>query len=170
MRNPGAKPIIPAAIVVVIGAAIAWFVFSTPPRHGSRSPDGTVTFLGYTNDASCARLARFGVTNLSAFAVARAPKYVICARASGGVWTPQSGFLFPEFPSKKKLGAGGSEAIAIPPPPNQSPWRVSFYLSNDAGHAWVVKRPINAALVRLGLPPWYGVGTMQVDSGPIEDR
>jgi hypothetical protein len=170
MRNPGAKLIIFAAIVVVIGAAIAWFVFSTPPRHGSRSPDGTVTFLGYTNDASGARLARFGVTNLSAFAVARAPKYLICARASGGIWTPHSAFLFPEFPRKNKLGAGRSEVIAIPPPPNQSPWRVSFYLSNDAGPAWVVKRPINAALVRLGLPPWYGVRTMQVDSGPIEDR
>ena len=90
MRNLGAKVIIPAAIVVVIGAAIAWFVFSTPPRHGSRSPDGTVTFLGYTNDAAGARLARFEVISLSAFAGARAPKYVICARASGGGWTPHS--------------------------------------------------------------------------------
>jgi hypothetical protein len=170
MRNPGTKLILFLAAVVILGLAMASFVFSSPARHHSGSLAGSVRFLGYTNDASGARLARFGVTNSSAFAVARAPKCLICAPASGGVWTPHSAIVLPAFPRNKELGAGRSEVIAIPPPPNQSPWRVSFYLSNDAGPGWVVKRPINVFLVRLGLRAWYGVETHQVDSGPIEDR
>lgn len=170
MRSPGAKLIIFAAILVLISAPIAWFVFSLPQQQRSAALSGSATFLGYTNDTSGARLARFAVTNLSAFTVARAPTCLICAPVSGGVWMPLSGILLPPFPRAKELAAGRSEVIAIPPPTNHSPWRISFSISNDAGPAWVGKRLINAILVRLGLPARYGVASLQVDSGPVKDR
>lgn len=168
MRKPGTKLAVFAAVVVIFGAATGWFAFSSSPQPPSGHLDGSVTFLAYTNDASGARLARFAVTNTSAFAVARLPQCLICTAASGGPWAPHSGVLLPGFPRNKVLGAGRSELIAVSPPTNQSPWRVSLYLSNETGLAWIVKRPLNAILLRLGLPAPYGVATHQIDSSAID--
>ncbi len=168
MHKPGTKLVVFAAIVIIIGAAIGWFAYSSPRQRPSACPEGSVTFLGYTNDASGARLAQFAVTNTSAFAVARSPKCLICTAPSAGAWVPHSGALLPGFPRNKVLGTGRSELIAISPPADQSPWRLSLYLSNEAGLAWIVKRPLNAVLLRLGFPAWFGVATHQIDSGAIE--
>jgi hypothetical protein len=144
--------------VLSIGAAlisllIACVAFSAPPEPppSKGNPFGSVAFLGYTNDASGTRLARFAVTNLNASAVTRSHKCLIWAAQSGTLftpqWRPQSAFLFPE---SRVLGAGASEIVTVPPPTNPSPWRISLYLErvyNDGS-----------------------TNTMQIDSGRIESQ
>ena len=167
-----------ATAYLLVGGAGAILLGSLALTEGSASRatggatrlSGSVTFLGYTNDASGARLARFAVTNLSAFAASRSPKCLICVPGSEVAWTPQSLIPLPDFPKSKELSAGESEVITVPPPGNQSPWRISLYISNDAGRAWIAKRAINAALVKRGHRAWYGVATLQIDSGAVEDR
>ena len=78
--------------------------------------------------------------------------------------------LFPGFPRSKELRASATEMVALPPPVTQAPWRISIYVSNDVGPAWPIKRLLNAALPRLGLPAPYGVATCQIDSGRIEGQ
>ena len=170
MRKPGTTFIGLAVIVVIIGALAAWVLFQSPRQRSPNRPDASVTFLGYTNDAPGRRLARFAVTNLSALAVARSPKCLIWIAPSAGGWAPQSVVLFPGFPRSRVLGAGTSEIVTIAPPTNQSPWRISLYVSDDVGPAWIIKRLVNAALLRVGLPARYGIGTWQVDSGRIENQ
>jgi hypothetical protein len=156
--------------VVIFGALVTWVGFQPPRQPPATSLDGSVTFLGYTNDGSGTRLTKFAVTNLSPFAVARSPKCLICIAGPGAGWVPHSAFLLPEFPRSKVLGAGKWEIVTVPPPTNQSPWRISLYLSNDARLAWRIKRLVNAVSHAVGLPGPFGVGTRQIDSGRIESQ
>ncbi len=172
MRKPWIFLVCLTVAVVIFGALVTWIAFQPPRQPPATSPDGSVTFLGYTNDGSGTRLAKFTVTNLSPFTVARLPKCLICIAAPtpGAGWMPHSAILLPEFPRSKVLGAGKWEIVTVPPPTNQSPWRISLYLSNDARLAWTIKRLVNAALHAVGLPGRYGVATRQIDSGRIESQ
>ena len=138
MRKPWTCLVCLTVAVVIFGALVTWIAFQPPRQPPATSPDGSVTFLGYTNDGSGTRLAKFTVTNLSPFTVARSPKCLICIAAPGAGWMPHSAILLPEFPRSKVLGAGKWEIITVPPPTNQSPWRISLYLSNDARLAWTI--------------------------------
>ena len=170
MRRRTIRVICLAFFLLVFGAGLTWVVlraFLAPTTRASSIPIASVNFLGYTNDASGARLATFAVTNLGDIAVARSPKCLICVAAPGGRWVPHSGFLLAKG---RVLGVGASETIAIKPPTTQSPWRVSLYISNEVGLAWTGKRLINAVLRLLGRPCPYGAATRQVDSERIESR
>jgi hypothetical protein len=133
MRKPATRTVCFAAVLLLLAGGLAG-VGLRQPRHSpsrlSGNPFASVTFLGYTNDASGTRLATFAVTNLSDFAVARSPKCLICFATPGRGWAPHSAAL---LPGGRRLGAGASEIVAIKPPTTQSPWRVSLYVSNDVG-------------------------------------
>jgi hypothetical protein len=141
-----------SAPVLSIGGALAMLMLaciaSPAPTEGAPgNPYGSVTFLGYTNNASGTRLARFAVTNLNAYAVTRSDKCLICVATPGAGWTPQSAFL---FPGSGALGAGASEIVTVPPPTNRSPWRISLYFDHAYNDG--------------------GTNTCQIDSGRIESK
>jgi hypothetical protein len=171
MRKPSAPLISSAIMLVVIGGLVIWVVAS-PGRRGlsDEIPRGSVTFLGYTNDASGARLAEFKVTNQSEVAVAREPHCVVLFKPSGSVWTPQWAVPISMPPRRIVLAAGMSETLILRPPTNQLPWRISVYFSNQVGPTWPIKRLVNAALPQVGLPAPYGVATFGADSEPIEGQ
>jgi hypothetical protein len=129
----------------------------------SLQPRASVTFLGFTNDASGTRLANFAITNLSQIAVVREPKYLIWVPTLFRGWTPSSGSL---MASGRVLQPGASEIVTIKPPAAQTAWRVSFYVCNDVG----IKRLVNATWRFLGRPSKFPIGTFQADSGRIETQ
>ena len=170
VRRSATRVICLALAILLFGAGVTWVVLraSLPPTtRAASSPNASVNFLGYTNDASGARLARFAVTNLSDIAVARSPKCLVCVAAPVGGWMPHSGVL---LAAGSVLGVGASEIITIKPPTTLSPWRVSLYVSDEVGLAWAGKRFINAALHLIGRPGRYGAATRQVDSEGIGSR
>ena len=170
MRKPGTKVIRLAVVLVIFGAFVAWVAFQPPRQRRAGTPDASVTFLGYTNDASGTRLAMFAVTNLSAFAVARSPKCLMWIAPPGGGWLPHSGVLLPGFPRSRVLRASVSETVTLPPPTTQSPWRISIYVSDEIEPGSTLRRLADAALQRIGLRQRYGATTRQVDSDRIESQ
>jgi hypothetical protein len=114
-----------AGLFVVIVGMIVWRAL----RSGG--PPASVTFLGYTNDASGTRLASFAVTNLRSFVVRRQAGYWIEVRAPVG----QTNFLSRWFSSGQDLDPRASEVITVPVPTNQAPWRVLLPIRTDL--SWV---------------------------------
>ena len=88
-----------------------------------------MTLLGYTNDATGNRLAKFAVTNLSRSAVIREAGYWIQSPGAN----PQNGSntswnLFK--PGKTRLLPGDAETLWIAPPPtNLALWRILLTVS-----------------------------------------
>ena len=176
-----------AVIAVMIGGLVTWVALQPAPSRANAS----VTFLGYTNETSGARLARFAVTNLSAFAVVRTATYVIEMPSAKG-WMPRSaGFLPwnrvlavgasetitlppPANDSPWKIGVGGPGApekiISLPPPANNSPWKLLIYVNPDAGAARGIKRVVASALVRVGVPVKYRTMTCQFSSDEVGNQ
>ncbi len=136
---------------------------SAPAPPVSLQPHASVTFLGYTNDASGIRLASFAVTNQSQIAVVREAKYLICGEMPLRGWAPMSGGLLPRG---RVLKVGSSEIVSIKPPVTQTAWRVTFYIRNDFG----MKRLIRATQRFLGRPSKYPSITYGADSPRIESQ
>jgi hypothetical protein len=170
MRKPGTTLLSSALMLAVIGALVTWVGTSSHADRSSEAPYGSVVFLGYTNGNSGSQLATFAITNASDVAVARAPHCLIWFERAGGGWSSQWIVPLSGSSQRRVLGAGMSEIVTLPPPPNLSPWRISIWLSNDVGPTYPIKRLVNAAWALVGKPEQYGWATRQIDSGRIDNR
>lgn len=153
--------VVPALILAMVGVLLTWKLLQPAPGP----PNVSVTLLGYTNDSTGARLARFAVSNRSVSAVRTAQCQIQIPAATG--WTSQpDGF----FSGRRVLGAGASETLAVPWPTNQSSWRISMLAYTDAGHIAVSKWEMAAALLRGVLRPTEGVMRYEIDSDRIDGQ
>lgn len=165
-RKPAAR-IISLGVLVIVAALAVWIASQSKSRGRSRLLRASATFAGYTNDASGARLAVFVITNLSDLSVARMPYCVVSAATPIGEWNTHSAVALPG-PARKCLHPGESETLVLVPPTARSAWKVSFYLTDEVGPGWTLKRWANAALQSVRLTPRFGAVTYQVDSRRIE--
>ncbi|MCI0539087.1 MAG: hypothetical protein L0Z50_28095 [Verrucomicrobiales bacterium] len=104
---------------------MVWVAFQREPRE----PQASVTFLGYTNDATGTRLATFVHSNLNSFVVRRRAHYWIELPTSAGGTNQASCW----FSSGNDLKARAFEIVAVPGPTNQPSWRVSLSVTPDVG-------------------------------------
>ena len=122
-------------LAFTIVAFLAWVAFQPPPGR----PNVSIKPLGYTNGTSGIRLAMIAVTNLSdSKIVVYLPRILIALP------TDPRGIAYYDSQNRtqwhSELGAGKSGSFTIPPPTNQSLWKLSFYVYNDFGVAQVLKR------------------------------
>ena len=107
-----------AGLFLVAAGAVALWLWSRPAPVLRAS----VTFAGYTNSATGARVATFSVTNLSTMSVRRWDFCEIEDRETGTAIEFHIGpdtFLAPQ----------SVEIMVLPVPTNQAPWRVTFHFS-----------------------------------------
>jgi hypothetical protein len=146
MRKAAVRITIAALILgVLVGVILIHMVYQPPPGR----PDFSVSFLGYTNDVSGVRLARFVITNHNSSAVIRQLSGVFTqAPTEPSAW-PLSGVA--------ELGSGASETFTVRPPTNQYPWQVSVIVYPDARMARAIKETLAEALRAVRLKPQYRV-------------
>ena len=122
------KGIFFALAVVLITAFLGWWALSQRPEA---PPNVTVTLLGYTNDATGARLAAFAVSNLSPSAVWLQSHYRV-QTPTATRWTNLANGWLPG--GSRLLNTGTSQTIAVPLlGTTNRPWRVSLSVSPDVG-------------------------------------
>ena len=153
-RHGNTMPFILASAVVVIGAGftfIAWVAIQPPPGR----PNVSITFLGYTNDPTGARLARIAITNLDNSAVyAYRPLVEIPATASptGLAYYPPAGDTHWHL----IVGGKASGTLTVPTPTNQPRWKLTFLAYPDFGTARIaVERVVSLSCLSVGLVPRY---------------
>lgn len=111
----GKRIIFALALLALAAAVILW------PATRPRPPlNVSVSFAGYTNDITGARLATFRVSNNSRVIIRR-----------WGVFHPESKqqprlLRTLNCGPAASLAPGQSEVIAVPTPTNQQPWRAVF--------------------------------------------
>ncbi len=116
------------------------------PRH---QPKVSVSFLGYTNDATGSRLATFVVNNsedssilvLAPWVSIQTPTNVVGHGAGGGTLI---------------VKAHASSTLIIPSAPTQAPWKIHLRVTPDFGLWGEMKSFVVYKLLRLGLNPKYG--------------
>ncbi len=153
----GAKTIsrILTLIVVVIVALFtlgAWVAFQPAPGR----PNVSIAFLGYTNDATGARLAKIAVTNLNATTIfVYQPRIEI--QAPTDTWGSENYSSGVNSSWNSTLAGGASGSFTIPPPTNQSPWRLSFYVYPDRGRGVknTIKSVVSISCLSVGLWPMF---------------
>jgi len=123
------KTTITLLVFLVVCVGLAWVAFQPAPGR----PNVSISLLGYTNEPSGARLAVIAVSNLNAITV-----YVY----HGCIRLQSSAESSDWIQWHSTLGGGASDIFTVPPPTNQSPWRLSFYVYNDIGFGQVLKRTI----------------------------
>jgi hypothetical protein len=152
-RSP--KTIILTLIVIVIGVLFtlgAWVAFLPQPGR----PNISITFLGYTNDATGTRLAKIAVTNLNASTIfIYQPHIEIQALTDARGYEDYFSGVNCSWDSTLDSGASGS--FTIPPPTNQSPWRLSFYVYPDRGRGVknTIKNVVSISCLSVGLWPLF---------------
>ena len=138
---------------------VAWGL-SQPPLE---RPNVSVKLLGYTNDVSGNRLAMITVTNLSdstIFVYMPIIEIPDPTERWGYAWADgQTHGSLTSWHSMLNRDASGN--LTIPPPTNQSPWRISFFVYNDVGMRQVAKRLITGEARRHP----YGIKSDWFDSG-----
>ena len=111
------------------------------PRRGP--PDVAINLLGYTNDSSGTKMARIGVTNLSAFKILVYLPIVQIESPSDrlGFTNYFAGGTNQWRRFHTMLGEGESGSFMIPPPsvPPPSSWRLSFFAYCDYGFVERIK-------------------------------
>lgn len=154
-RSTDTMPKILPLIVLVIFVLFtlgAWVAFL--PRPGR--PNVAITFLGYTNDTTGTRLAKIAVRNLNATTIfAYAPRIEI--------WAPRDARGYEDYfsgvncPWHSTLDPGASGSFTIPPPTNQLPWRLAFYVYPDRGRGVknTMKNVVSIACLSVGLWPMF---------------
>ena len=114
-----------------------------------KCPNISIVFLGYTKDVARTRLAQFKVTNPdSAPSLVCMPVFEIKAPASpGGYEGHFSGVRW-----SATLEGGASATFTAPPPTNQVPWRLSFYVYPDRtkGLHHIMQTAVSFACIALG--------------------
>ena len=147
-------------VLFAIGTGMLVWVALQP-----REPKASVTFLGYTNDATGTRLATLVVSNLNSFVVRRQAAYWMdLATSTGG--TNQGGGW---FSSRNDLNAGAFEIIAVPVPTNQPSWRVLLSLNPDIGIAAEAVDYVSFMFFGFQTPPFLQRRSYLVGSDWIED-
>ena len=116
------RTVIIAGLAIVIGV-MTWIAFQP------ENPPASVTFLGYTNDATGTRHATFVISNCNSFVVRRQAGYWIELPTPAGGTNLASCW----FSSSHDLNAGAFEIVAVPVPTNQPSWRVLLPIRTDLG-------------------------------------
>jgi hypothetical protein len=120
------RPLIVASLLLLAFAAAIVVLALAPPA----SPlSVTVSFTGYTNDATAGRLAMFAVTNHGDATIFRWDHYHPESQRQPGLLSTLYIGLYPGV--KVLLAPGQSEVIAVPPPTNEGVWRVGFDFGRD---------------------------------------
>ena len=145
-----ARIVIVIAILFTLGACVAFHPFPERPKV-------SITFLGYTNDAAGARLARFAITNLNNSRIfAYSPNIEIQSPTEPRDFTN----YWPGYNQwqrlHSKLDEDASINFTIIPPTNQSPWRLRFLVYPDVGvtHG-IIKGVVGFSCMSVGLLPRY---------------
>ncbi|HEV2434454.1 MAG TPA: hypothetical protein VG077_00490 [Verrucomicrobiae bacterium] len=148
-------------VIVVLFTLGAWVAFLPPPGR----PNISITFLGYTNDATGARLARFAITNLNHSTIfAYNPNIEIQSPTEQGDVTN----YWPGYNQWQQLHStldeGASINFTIIPPTNQSPWRLAFYVYPDRGKSAknTIKSVVSISCLSVGLWPLFA-GSLPLD-------
>jgi hypothetical protein len=146
--------ILTLVVMVIVGlfALGAWVAFQPVPGR----PHISVTVLGYTNDATGARLAKIAVTNLNDSTIyVYAPRIEIQAPTDPRGYEDFSSGV--NFSWNSTLDKGASGSFTIPPPTNQSPWRLSFHVYPDRGKGArnTLKRVVSISCLSVGLWPQF---------------
>jgi hypothetical protein len=151
-------------ITVIIVACAALFlsvcaIFWRPKRVAAPAKI-TVTFCGFTNEATGVRLASFRVSNLGGRGVFRWPAYSIEERGRVNPLTRGS------CGGGCVLGPGRSSICLLPAPSNSAPWRAVFAFSDENWRrkltdlpAWtrgVLPSRLWSLPVREGSSDWVG--------------
>lgn len=140
-------------VLVIVSLALgAWVAFEPPPGR----PKISITFHGYTNDATGARLAKITVTNLNDSTIlVCSPHFEIQAPAKPDGY--EHYFSGVNYPWSSNLVGSASGSFTIPPPTNPSPWRLTFLVYPN--HGMSAKNIIRSAAVfscmNVGLWPRY---------------
>lgn len=139
-------------VIVALFALAAWVAFLPLPGR----PEVSITLLGYTNDATGARLAKIAVTNLNPTSL-----FVYQPRVEIQSPTDPRGYedYFSGVPSswRSLLDRGASGSFTIPPPTNQSPWRLAFYVypNRSRGVKDTLKSVVSISCLSVGLWPMF---------------
>lgn len=140
-------------VIIVLFTLGAWVAFLPPPGR----PNISITFLGYTNDTTGTRLAKIAVTNLNATTIfAYEPRIEIQAPTDSRGYEDYFSGVNCSWDSTLDSGASGS--FTIPPPTNQLPWRLSFYVYPDRGRGVknTMKGVVSISCLSVGLWPLFG--------------
>jgi hypothetical protein len=146
--------ILTPVVMVIVGLFIlgAWVAFQPVPGR----PHISVTVLGYTSDATGARLAKIAVTNLNDSTIfVYAPRIEIQAPTDPRGYEDYSSGV--NFSWNSLLDKGASGSFTIPPPTNQSPWRLSFYVYPDRGRSTrnTLKHVVSISCLSVGVWPLF---------------
>ena len=131
--KPGTRAtsrILALIVMVIVGVFTlgAWVAFTPVPGR----PEVSISLLGYTNDATGAPLAKIAVTNPSATTIfVYQPRIEIQAPTDSRGYVDYFSGVNSSWQSLLDSGTAGS--FTIPPPTNQSPWRLSLYVYPDRG-------------------------------------
>jgi hypothetical protein len=141
-------------VIVIVGLFTlgAWVAFQPPPGR----PNISITFFGYTNDATGSRLAKIAVTNLNATTIfVYEPHIEIQAPTDPRGYEDYFSGVNCSWDSTLDRGASGS--FTIPPPTNQSPWRLSFYVYPDRGRGTknTIKGVVSISCLSVGVWPLF---------------
>jgi hypothetical protein len=142
-------------VVIVIGMLFgvgAWIAFMPQPGR----PNIAIAFLGYTTDATGARLAKIAVTNLNATTIrVYQPRIELQAPADPRGY--EDYFSGANFSWGSMLDKGESGSLTIPPPTNQLPWRLSFNVYPDQGKTVknTIKTVVSISCLSVGLWPLF---------------
>ena len=141
-------------VIVIVGLFTlgAWVAFLPQPGR----PNISITFLGYTNDATGTRLAKIAVTNMNASIIfVYEPHIELQAPTDPRGYEDYFSGVNCSWHSTLDRGASGS--FTIPPPTNQSPWRLSFYVYPDRGRSAknTIKGVVSISCLSVGLWPLF---------------
>lgn len=117
------RTLIIAGLFAVVIGIITWVAFQP------KEPQLSVTFLGYTNNATGSQLATFVVSNLNSFVVRRQAHYWIEQPTSTGRTNQASCW----FSSGNDLKARAFEVLAVPVATNKPSWRLLLSIRTDLG-------------------------------------
>jgi hypothetical protein len=153
-EHSATSKILARIVIVIVGLFTlgAWVAFLPQPGR----PNISITFLGYTNDTTVTRLAKIAVTNLNATTIfVYKPHIEIQAPADSRSYEDYFSGVNCSWHSMLDNGASGS--FTIPPPTNQSSWRLSFYVYPDRGRGVknTMKRVVSISCLSVGLWPLF---------------
>jgi hypothetical protein len=118
--------------LILLGFLTALLVFCV---IGHRvSPNVAVSFVGYTNSPSGARLAAFKITNQCSATIWHWADYYVEIRGKGG-----PARLPRHFGADTQLGPAQSVVYMVPAYTNQAGWRAMFYFSQSGQRLWLMQ-------------------------------
>jgi len=153
-------------IAIVIAILLAWTIFTpgSPRSKATAFPLVSVNFVGYTNDSSGRRLAKFAVNNLSERKILRSPHCVISVLEGTDVkWLAHRWFT-----NNQIIRPGDSEILQVSVPTNEPSWRISLLVYNDARMTALTKWDKGLAILKL-LPRRNEPFMYSVNSGWVRE-